>query len=60
MKQLISVSCDYFYAGCIIDQNYIVINAAPIIKWMIGKDIRNIYTQYKNKYNFNRVGSVYE
>lgn len=37
-EKLIQISSSYFVAG-IIFKNNIVIKAAPIVKWMIGKNI---------------------
>jgi hypothetical protein len=58
MKQLIRVTSKYFCAGAIVE-NSIVIHAAPIIKWMINKNIKNIYADNKHKFDFERVGNPY-
>ena len=58
MERLVQISSSYFVAG-VVFKNNIAIKAAPIIKWMIGKDITYIKMHCLSKHwklkNYRRI-----
>lgn len=51
---LIILTTSYYCCGVIIDENKIVVDAAPIVKWMIGQSILVLYDKHKGKITFSR------
>ena len=57
MKQLAFIESNYFTACAVIEKG-VIIKAAPIIKYMVGKDvayIKNYCNKKKWKINFSRI-----
>jgi hypothetical protein len=54
VARLIIVSTSYYCCGVIIDGNNIVVEAAPIVAWMKGKNIITLYESNKHKITFSK------
>lgn len=42
--RLIRITSTYFCCGVVVDGNWVVVEAAPIIKWMVGRHLKELKT----------------
>jgi len=48
VEKIYQISAKYFTAGIVVTDD-IVVKAAPILKWMVGKDIAHVKSYCKHK-----------
>lgn len=49
VHQLLVIDAPHFYAGAIYDERNIVVRAAPIIKWSVGKSVAEVIAYCQRK-----------
>ncbi|HEY2534698.1 MAG TPA: hypothetical protein VGJ20_43455 [Xanthobacteraceae bacterium] len=49
MEKLIRIEAPHFVAGIVIDRKNMVVDAAPILKWMIGRDVHDCLSYFEKQ-----------